>query len=133
MRLPSGWKENDECVELFLEVRRKMKIILATECPTESVTPSLPLPLPEPVADDCPDRLGKFMSESRVYIERGSDRGRNWYALGGYLVRMDSAESFKNHNEKDDFLVTDRTRCRNLLQRIANERNNDYKLRPFRY
>ena len=128
MRLPKGWMENDECVALFLEVRTKMKTILKG-APTESATPSLP----EPVADDGPHRLGDVMYKSRVYIERGSDRGRNWYALGDYLVRMDVAEGFQNQNEKDDYSVTDLPRCRNLLQRIANERNNDYKLRCFRY
>ena len=129
MRLPSGWKENDKCVALFLELRAKMKTILSG-APTESRSPSLP---PETADEDRLDRLGKFMSESRVYIQRGSDRGRNWYALGNYLVRMDVAEDFQNQNDKDDFLVTDPTRCRNILQRVANEKNNDYKLRPFRY
>ena len=133
MRLPKGWKENDECVKLFLDVRNQMKNILDGN-PTESATPSVPDPTPaaEEVQRENPHRLGNFMYNSRVYIERGSDKGRNWYALGKYLVRMRVAESYQNHFEKDDFMVTDLTRCRLILHRVADERNNDFKLRRFR-
>ena len=133
MRLPKGWKENDECVKLFLDVRNQMKSILDGN-PTESATPSVPdsTPVAEEVQRENPHRLGNFMYNSRVYIERGSDKGRNWYALGKYLVRMRVAESYQNHFERDDFMVTDLTRCRLILHRLADERNNDYKLRRFR-
>ena len=134
MRLPKGWADNDECIALFREVRDKMKAILKG-APTESRTPSLPeRETPEAAVHmEHPHRLGNFMYNSRVYIERGSDKGRNWYALGKYLVRMNVAEAFHNQNEKDDFMVTDLTRCRMLLHRLADEDLNDYKLRRFRY
>ena len=138
MRLPNGWKENDECIALFREVREKMKNLLNGSS-TESGTPSIPDPRPvrpalhDDLDHDSPYRLGNFMYNSRVYIERGSDKGRNWYALGKYLVRMRVAEAYQNQNEKDDFMVVDLTRCRMLLHRLADEPANDYKLRRFRY
>ena len=133
MRLPKGWKENDECIALFRVMREKMKKILNGSS-TESATPSVPdRPAREYLHRDHPHRLGNYMYNSRVYIERGSDKGRNWYALGKYLVRMGVAETFENQNEKDDYLVNDVDRCLLLFKQLADDPGNEYKLRHFRY
>ena len=133
MRLPKGWKENDECVMVFLKAKRKMKEILGTASSTASTTP----PLPETASDQPvlarhdPMRLGNFLYKARFFLEKDENKGRNFFALGKALVACGAARACKNFDDKDDFQVINERSVRLALVQWC--RDEQYGLQHFRY
>ena len=129
MRLPKGWKENDECIMIFLKAKRKMKEILGNVSSEKSATP--PLPDAEKVRKDNPMRLGNFLYNARYWLEKDENKGRNFFALGKALVAIGAAKECTNFEDKDDFLVIQPTPARMNFARYCREER--FGLRPFRY
>lgn len=152
MRLPAGWKENDQCVELFVEVRAKMRAVLASPAATESKSPSVPdaiacqviaaPPVPERIPQpklppdgvqnmDHPNRLGNFLRSHKLFIARSRLRGQRWDCLGKFLCNRYVAARFVNPDGKDDYMVTEPRSAHHMLAELAKSVGNEFDLMEY--
>ena len=129
LRLPIGWQDNSDCVNLFVTMRLKMCELMAKDLCCNGArkfkTKANNKRLPDP---DHYLYLDKLLNSAQMKIDIpwGGAQHRVFHQLGEFLASHGCAE--KNAKFKGTWKITDEKEARDWLKTMCEEKDNKFKL-----
>ena len=127
LKLPIGWQDNHDCVDIFCRARKAMCETMAKDLCTNGAmhfkTRNKRLPDPDHYL-----YLDKLLNSAQMKIDIpwGGAQHRMYHKLGEFLAEHNCAE--RNAKFKGTWKITDEKEAKDWLKNMVEEKDNKFKL-----